>query len=110
MIKHIAVNSLHLLVTLYVLLGWLATDTRLLVFHALFVTAMISHWMTNRNRCFMNEVLYGNNDKEFVTKLINTFGIYLKNDDMVFIQYFCAALVLTLSLYRLMDKLNRSSA
>ena len=52
-------DSLHYLITAYIILGWLVPEQQML--HAVFCALVLLHWRTNNNRCFLSEYDYSGN-------------------------------------------------
>lgn len=51
-------EMVHRVFSLYLVLGWLASDCRLLAVHALTCVVTVLHWWTNGGRCFLSEYDY----------------------------------------------------
>ncbi len=47
------VRALHIALLLFVIFGWSAQSAFLLSIHAAFIPAMVLHWKTNNDRCFL---------------------------------------------------------
>ena len=49
-------RGLHYAVLLFVLLGWLVSLPVVWIIHLIFVPALVLHWKTNEQRCFLSDL------------------------------------------------------
>jgi hypothetical protein len=73
-LMNIASNGFHILIAIYIVLGWLISP----VIHGPVCAAIIVHWLLNKNRCIMSEGFDDSNG--FSTGLLARVGIDIRNN------------------------------
>ena len=70
----LASNGFHILIAAYIVLGWVISP----IIHAPVCTAIIVHWLLNKNRCIMSEGFEDSNG--FSIGLLARVGIDIRNN------------------------------
>ena len=93
---------IHYLITIYIIIGWVPNNKKLLLIHMIFIFGVLIHWITNNNRCFLSEYDYGDDPNAYTKNLLNKFGIKLNNDKIIqFIQYLSLFIPFIISVIKL---------
>jgi hypothetical protein len=99
-------NIIHYGITAFILLGWITSSPKVLIFHLFGTISIGLHWMVNHGRCIISEVC-GHGDNEFTNGILQKFNIDIKiKEGVMYIALFVLATITYTRLYFIYNNSN----